>query len=416
MACRRMCRGDYDVRAEFIRYLALGGCDACGLHEKGLRIVGARIIGVLDLEGGDLPRDLGLFDCRFEAVVVFRSATVQSLFLNRSSLSKGLSADRLVAKGDFYLRVWWRMGMCGCKGRHWEEGLDCTGATFNAVKDKDGRQTGYALSAEGLEAKGSFFLRAGASISGRISLSGARVGALVDEAGCWPEGLGQIDLDRFRYDAILGYGPVDAKTRIAWLAKLDHDGGFSPQPYEQLAKVLREMGHREDARAVLIETERLQRAARRLELQAQSRFFYNGLVVVKDIIFRNTIRYGYRPFWALGWLGAIMVLGMFLFSSADGNGAFKPNDSRVWLSKIWEEAAAQETSQVSYFLSHGGESYPAFNAFIYSADVLLPIVDFDMQDAWIPDEDKAPWVRAYMWLHMRSGGFLVCWRWRGSRG
>ncbi len=52
------------------------------------------------------------------------------------------------------------------------------------------------------------------------------------------------------------------------------------------------------------------------------------------------------------------------------------------------------------------KGYPAFNPYIYSADVLLPIVDFDMQDAWIPDEDKAPMVRAYMWLHIALGWFF----------
>lgn len=37
---------------------------------------------------------------------------------------------------------------------------------------------------------------------------------------------------------------------------------FQPQPYQQLAKVLREMGHEDDARIILMEKERLQRKDR----------------------------------------------------------------------------------------------------------------------------------------------------------
>jgi len=65
------------VRAEFIRYLLLGGPGAPTLHEKGIRLSGAWIVGTLDLEGCRVPRDIGLLDCLFEATPVFfpRSST-----------------------------------------------------------------------------------------------------------------------------------------------------------------------------------------------------------------------------------------------------------------------------------------------------------------------------------------------------
>jgi hypothetical protein len=66
------------VRAEFIRFLILGGDEGSRLHEKGLRLSGARVTGKLDLEGCRIPRDIGLKDCRFDASPVLRSAIIDS--------------------------------------------------------------------------------------------------------------------------------------------------------------------------------------------------------------------------------------------------------------------------------------------------------------------------------------------------
>src|ERR1700733_11846214 len=54
------------VRAELLRLLILGG-DDFRLHEKGLRLSGAEMIGILDLEGCRILRDIALTDCRFDA-------------------------------------------------------------------------------------------------------------------------------------------------------------------------------------------------------------------------------------------------------------------------------------------------------------------------------------------------------------
>ncbi|MBL1436382.1 MAG: hypothetical protein COB08_009315 [Rhodobacteraceae bacterium] len=172
----------YDVRAEFIRYLALGGCKACGLHEKGLRIVGARIIGVLDLEGGDLPRDLGLFACPFESELVFLSAKLQSLFLNHSLLPEGLSADRLEAKGNVVLDGVEAHGAVRLLGAKLGGDLDCDGVTFNAAKDGAGKPTGFAFGADGLEAKGSLLLR-DVEAHGEVRLLGAKLGGDLECSG-----------------------------------------------------------------------------------------------------------------------------------------------------------------------------------------------------------------------------------------
>jgi hypothetical protein len=129
------------VRAEFLRFLILGGDDDYRPHEKGVRVTGAWITGILDLEGCRIPRDIGLKDCQFEAVPVLRSAIIDNLFLDGSELS-GLQADRLEARGGLSLRGALVKGEIRLTGARLGGYLDCHGTTLD-------HGDGLALSAEG---------------------------------------------------------------------------------------------------------------------------------------------------------------------------------------------------------------------------------------------------------------------------
>lgn len=416
--------GDYDVRAEFIRYLVLGGCDACGLHEKGLRIVGARIIGVLDVEGGDLPRDLALFACRFESELIFRSTKLQNLFLNGSLLPHGLNADGLEAKGSVFLQAVEAFGEVRLLGAKLGGNLTCVGAKFNAAKDKDGRQTGYAFAADRLEARGDFSLIR-VEADGGVNLNGAKVGGylscvhskitVIEGGGHFGIAFfanelrveGRVDFDSMdvigktrMIGALAGGVPIDYSSQLKWLAECHRLEGFRPQPYEQLANSLRKSGHRENARDVMIEKERLQRAA------GNPPWWQEG----GDWIMRVSAGYGYHPMLSVRWLAGLMLVGMLVFGGADLLGAVKPNSARVWHLPEWEKCVDNQNSpKWCYLASEKGQSYPAFNPFIYSVDTLLPIVDLEMQGAWIPDARASWWgigARVYLWLHIALGWFF----------
>ncbi len=104
---------------------------------------------------------------------------------------------------------------------------------------------------------------------GTIKLMRSRVGYLNDmprasivrgDAPAWPA---EILLTDFRYDGIFPGAPLSAKDRLAWLANHDATHGRfypsdppDPQPYRQLAGVLKQQGREADARAVLFGYER----------------------------------------------------------------------------------------------------------------------------------------------------------------
>ena len=534
------------LRAELIRLLLLGDDPdpKYRLHEKGLRVRVAWIPDRLDLEGCRNLRDVGLIYCRFEEGPLLRSTELSNLFLNGSHLP-GLSADRLEARGGVFLRSVEATGEVRLLGAKLGGNLSCTGAKFRAEKDTEGKPA-HALSADRLEAVGGVFLsgfeasgevrllgaklggdldcegatfrartggdvralnlvasrvdgallfRQGATVAGVIDLTAAEFGTINDDARCWP-GKGELVLDRCRYGAVTS-GPVDAESRLEWLALQNParwGEDFWPQPYEQLARVLREMGHGADARTVLVEKERLQRAARRRHWQARLdgarlrlRVERAGIAVVEpeidasldrfqsanprrgsileelrkspevrrrldrrdavpesvagegratdridrvsaarapvwdywwrlnllrvwDGVVGATIGYGRRPERAALWAVGFLLMGWFIFASAGGHGAIKPNTPVVLRSEEWVACAdAVGQTQVQCFLEQPrAASYPQFNAFIYSADTLLPIVDLEMQGFWIPDDRTwgGAWARGYLWVHIAVGWAL----------
>jgi hypothetical protein len=169
---------------------------------------------------------------------------------------------------------------------------------------------GKALVLNGSEIGGNAFLRSGLKVAGEIDLAAcniaghfvladlidtenialdltsARALGLSDDASSWPK-QGKLLLDGFCYERIMQLSPLDAATRREWLNRQPRDT-FWPQPYEQLANVLRTMGHDSDARQLMIAKGREQaRFTRRFR---QSWGWYN--------VFGRFIGYGYAPWRA----------------------------------------------------------------------------------------------------------------------
>ncbi|TVP74301.1 MAG: hypothetical protein EA339_00625 [Rhodobacteraceae bacterium] len=477
------------LRATFLRYLALGGCDACQLPETGLLVWGAHIFGDekhsedtkgLDFEGATLPHDLGLVFCHIPDPIILRSAKVKNLFLHGSVVKAAIKADRLQAEGGVFLREAKLAGKVQLLGARLGSNLDCDGAALQAKGealicdrmqvegsvflrgakitgevrllgarlggdlDCDGAELqakGTALICDGAKIAGAFFLRGGATVSGCIDLTDATFGSICDDPACWPP---ELILNRCRYGAFQGNdAPMDSDMRLKWLAlqkpkKYGQD--FWPDPYEHCAKVLREMGHGAEATKILIEKERLQRKARQERLyrdleQAREEWtnspeenstnisaesdtgkllrlrLHLTLIAIWDGITGFFVGYGRKPFDAV-WRGLIplWIVGTFVFANAERHGAIKPNLPQIQLNPAWVSCAADQRGQLDCFLNHpDAASYPRFNAFIYSADTLIPVVSLEMQSYWIPDDrsDRGMLARGYLWFHIAMGWALT---------
>lgn len=250
-----------------------------------------------------------------------------------------------------------------------------------------------------------------------VELVGASAGILADTASSWPCA-GHLDLDGFVYEHIVG--STDARDRQEWLRlTLTRSGGdrrFRPQPYEQLAKVLREQGNEAEAREILIGMEHDR------QYSTPSAWRRAGLHLLGA-----TVGYGYLPWRAVSWLTGLVVLGFVVFGWAFQAGIIVPSDKDAYAD--FER------------LGRTIPNYQSFCAAIYSLDTSLPLIDLGQKGRWTPSLDAASvsparsdglvfdrfcdatflkiqiprdWrriagrvVQAYLWVHLLLGWFFA---------
>lgn len=455
------------LRATLLRALMRGKLEDCPLPATGLRVRGAFVLGDdtrggrtpgLDLEGARAEHDLALIACRLPDPLVLRDARLGNLVLAESHLMQGLDGERLETRGSVSLagavtrgRVLFhetRLGGdldCGGARMACEDfalvadgmvargGLSLRGAEIEGTVRLVGARLGSdlsctraritatvggkALACDSARIEGMFYLRDGAKIAGEIDLTGAQIGAINDDEASWPESL---ILDRCRYGAFLGRAPVDGAARLRWLAlqrPQDYGLDFWPQPHEHCAQVLRESGSVTEARKILIAKERLQRAARRDRLRRAHLYEDAAVLALRDGLLAATVRYGRQPLLAFVWLLALWALGTAIFGQAARLGEVKPNLPQVLRAPEWVDCDADgarrlpgQASQLDCFRAQPeARAYPTFNAVIYAADTLFPVVSLEMQAYWLPD-DSRPFgrlARWYLWLHVALGWALT---------
>ncbi|MCK1796392.1 oxidoreductase [Streptomyces sp. XM4193] len=181
---------------------------------------------------------------------------------------------------------------------------------------------------------------------GRVVLSGATVGNLVDRASSWPVNEG-LWMAGFSYEHLIPLGPFPLEERLRWVATATPE--YSAEPYEQLATVLRNSGEDAEARRVLLAKQRRRRET--LPLAGKLWGYLQDW----------TVAYGYKPGLAAVWMAVLWASGTLYF------GANKPEPR--------------------------GDEGPHWDAALYAFDLLLPVIDLGHDSAWRP-EGHYQWVAA----------------------
>ncbi|MEO1638740.1 MAG: hypothetical protein AAFU41_05775 [Pseudomonadota bacterium] len=165
-----------------------------------------------------------------------------------------LNAQSAQVRGDAFLRYAETSGEVSFVGAEINGVLDCSHAAMR-------NPGGPVLNAQRLIVREGFIWRRIKAANGAVDLTSAHVGDLWDDPESWAL-CDQITLAGFIYDVL--HGEIDVPARLEWLKKgAISRREFYPQPYEQLAKLLRDTGHRSDARAIMMAKEREQRKASR---------------------------------------------------------------------------------------------------------------------------------------------------------
>lgn len=296
----------------------------------------------------------GNIDCR---AGIFKNPSQKDV--QRSGTA--LTAENVSVNGNVSLRDGFQAeGEVWLLGAQIRGNLDCSGGIFKNPSQKDLQESAAALNAQNARITGDVFLREGFQAEGEVNLLGigidgdldcdggkfhevsagrarikhhlfwrnlvelenttldlraASIGSLADDRNSWPKP-GAFLPDGFSYGRI-AFGPKDAKSRLEWLSRVK---SFTPQPYRQLAKVLREEGDDLGARRVLYEMEkRKHREAR-----------HGSLLQLWNVIFRGTIGYGIYPRRALWWLLLLIILGGCAYRRGYSRGAITPTNKEAY--------------------------------------------------------------------------------------
>lgn len=194
---------------------------------------------------------------------------------------------------------------------------------------------------------------------GLFDLKGVRTGGTwyVEDAN-----LLKVRFNRFTYS------DVYPRDYISLSNLLGKHVEYHPDAYKQLANVLQSQGYEDLAEDILIKSKT---DSKRYKLLSFGSKIWNLLNAI-------TIRYGYQPELAGVWTLLFIILGSIVF----------------WIGK--------NSKLIIPISSDLSEDYK-FNPFIYSADVLIPVIDLGQDKFWLPTGR----IRIYWWFHRTFGWVLA---------
>jgi len=160
---------DRVIRAGCVQWLLTDRRMQRRVPRRGVRIQGARIDGLLDLEYADIPFPIEFQGCSLDKGLILAWARLKALSL-RGGMASGIIASGLRVMGDLDFGG----GLTCSSGLVLRQAvihgsLDCSGGEFHNAK-------GNALLAQSLQVTGSVFLDEGFKAAGRVSLPGATIG------------------------------------------------------------------------------------------------------------------------------------------------------------------------------------------------------------------------------------------------
>lgn len=453
------------IRAELLRILLIGSDPKFKSHQAGVRLRGAWVTGQVDLQGCQIGADITLSKsvlekapnlvnsrlrglhisgCELPGLIADQAHFDGPLFLRAGCLVTGeislpsaridgdlqlcdvdLRVDRGVALFANGLTVLGSIYMGDHPYSPNDTVFTSTGAMYLAsaridrdfyIKnvsvsgDEDAFQQGQFDGAEGSEGMalslarcsvgGVFFAKALRVSGGIVNLSGAKVKRLNDEPDAEDASF-RVRLDGFEYASFAQHTNISVQARLAWLDRKPSTIGFSAQPFEQLARVYEQLGHRDDADLVRMAKEELQREDDIHALRDRGARLRPFLLTCSKALLKYLVGYGYRPIYALIWTIVLIALTSAFFHITWKKGDMAPNSAPILVSQDWVAATISTPSNPAEFWSspgQAGQDYETFHPVAYAADLFIPIVNFGQEDAWAPSTSRSPWGRQGWWI------------------
>ncbi len=415
--------GTFRNRKEDGSAIALG-CDGNAISGDAVLANGFHSEGLVSFAGASIG---GALDCH------------KGTFLNRTRDGTGVALNGADAEVESVsLRDGFRAeGKVDFHASRVRGNLLCVDGRFDNASPKkaDGsskwiKQAADAIDLQGAKVDGILWLgpdgrdaSAKAEIRGSVNLAGCHAHEIVDHSKSWPKKRVRSDkgkrlptfihLDGFTYDRLAGGGDYDRPTRRKWLDRQppkDRGLNFRPQPFEQLIKVYREMGHERSAREIAkLKARRYYRSLFiriwhgwrdvpkivKSRLLAPLNYIAWPFAIVARVLYGAIASIFLFAIWAFvgfgtaywyGWgrltlfLLALWGAGGLFYREVALQGSFSPSNPVIYLNKDLEAKCGKNWTQCK----GAPPELPSFNPFIYSLDIMLPVLDLGQKRDWQP--------------------------------
>jgi hypothetical protein len=396
--------------------------------EGTVRLDGARIHGKLSFRGAILtePEDKTLIAAQGAVVegstelqnlhavggrLRFTGATLSNVLATGAQLINPqgftLSLHQATVKGSVVLVSGFRSeGLIVLSGSTIEDRLECGGGAFTCAGPFERNERGHAIEAISAAIRGGMYLD-WATITPSVDFTNLTTTFLVDDPGNWPP---RFVISGFTYDRFeqprdgTGSSPAwDHRARIAWLSR---QTAYDAGPYEQAARVFRQHGYTDGAKAILI-------AQRR-----QARQIVTGRWSLPrralDGMYSITVGYGYRPgrvLWLLATLLALVTCSLLIPSARATMRATAVDGTIYTTSGPAESSVTTSTSSLSRAGSAslqtrtdacGNGQVRCFNPVLYAVDTVIPLISLDQRSTWYPDAGAPGGIFMQWWLNIAT--------------
>jgi hypothetical protein len=229
-------------------------------------------------------------------------------------------------------------------------------------------------------------------------LNGATIKSLRDERESWPSP-GGLHLDGLQYEELTLHSvrtdadrgnnslgqehPLKIEDRVEWLQLQPQSDQAEPQPWMQLAALLRAKGNDDGAKHIIFELRRAQAKSANKAL----RTWKIGFAKLQQ-----------QPLWVLAPIVLTTSLATCFFWFATMRGAMAPTSKEAYVA--WSTGSRMDAA------------YPRFNPFIYALENDLPLVKFGLDDKWAPDQTYNPKDLVVSYSNLRwARVVLIFWGW-----
>ena len=200
---------------------------------------------------------------------------------------------------------------------------------------------------------------------------------------------------------------------------------FTPQPYVQLANVLRRQGMISAVNTVMIKREDLQRDAD-MEQAVQGNEWWGLFALVMllrpflSLPFKWMFGYGHQPSRVLFWIAVILGITICCAQQIHIHGQFAPTSSVVLTSQDWLDSFPTEplhpdsplwrAQMDAWAQTTSGRDYTSFSAFLYALDLFIPLDALGQEKNWAPSAERGwwgDWGHRLRWLVQMAGWVIT---------